>query len=108
MQRTFLQPLNGLRDTISPLSTCGSALLLGPLYFTFIGAWPAAAILWLASLSVLVLGAYGLALLIPVWIVLAGMAMHIRAGLYRRRGWVEVEAPSGALGARHRQCEPSA
>lgn len=92
MQTTFSHPLNGTRDTISAWSTCGAAVVLGPLYFTFIGAWVAALLLWILIAATFAIGTFAMALLtMSVWGLLALMAFRIRANLYRRRGWVEMQ-----------------
>lgn len=93
MQTTFSHPLNGTRDTISAWSTCGAAALLGPLYFTFVGAWTAASVLWILTAVAIATSALPLTLLaIVVWTLLALMAFRIRSDLYRQRGWVEMQA----------------
>jgi hypothetical protein len=92
MQTTFRHPLNGARDTISAWSTCGPAFLLGPVYFTVVGAWAAAVILWVLAVTAVMSSSTDVMLVAAAaWAVLAVMAFSIRARLYRQRGWVEVQ-----------------
>ncbi|MDX2202338.1 MAG: hypothetical protein NW223_06300 [Hyphomicrobiaceae bacterium] len=91
MQATFRHPLNSTRDTVTAWTTCVPALLLGPVYFTFVGAWLVAAVLWLVTLAaILAASTATVTLAVASWVLCALLAWRIRAHLYRRRGWVEV------------------
>lgn len=93
MASYFRNPANSYVEKATSSWTWLWALLFGPFFFIYKGAW-AVSFVYFLCLLFLTGGQAGIIVAIALWIIFAAVATPVVRKVYLRRGWVDASPSS--------------